>query len=401
MYHTGSLLNVYAVAIYGEAEFWLSSGKILLLVMLFCFTFVTMVGGNPDHDAYGFRNWSSPGAFAEHHSTGTLGQFEGFLAALWFASFCCVGPEFVSMMAGEAQHPRTYLKTAFKVVYVRIVLFFVGGALAVGILVSYSDPILNAIYKEGGGHSGSAAASPYIIAMTNLRIGVFPHIITALIATTIFSAGNASVYFSTRSLYGLAVEGRAPKILTKCTKKGIPIYCFGVVMLFPFLSFLQMSSSSQTVLTWLVNLATGATVMDYIIILITYICFHRACEVQKFDRSKLPYYARFQPYTAWIALAFEVLVVTCYGYESLNPFDYSTFITAYFMPILVPCLFVGWKVAKGTKWRRPEEVDLVWEAPEITAYEESSEPPVGFFAECLDSFRGKSARKADQGQAEV
>jgi hypothetical protein len=38
----------------------LSSGKLVLILMLFCFTFITMVGGNPKHDAYGFRYWRDP-----------------------------------------------------------------------------------------------------------------------------------------------------------------------------------------------------------------------------------------------------------------------------------------------------------------------------------------------------
>jgi len=54
------IINLFAVKWYGESEFWLSSGKLLLILMLFCFTFVTMVGGNPKHDAYGFRYWREP-----------------------------------------------------------------------------------------------------------------------------------------------------------------------------------------------------------------------------------------------------------------------------------------------------------------------------------------------------
>jgi hypothetical protein len=38
----------------------LSSGKLVLILMLFCFTFITMVGCNPKHDAYGFRYWRDP-----------------------------------------------------------------------------------------------------------------------------------------------------------------------------------------------------------------------------------------------------------------------------------------------------------------------------------------------------
>jgi amino acid transporter len=50
-----SLINALAVGIFGEAEFWLSIGKVLLIFILFFFTFVTMVGGNPQHDPYRFR----------------------------------------------------------------------------------------------------------------------------------------------------------------------------------------------------------------------------------------------------------------------------------------------------------------------------------------------------------
>lgn len=385
-----SLLNVFAVGIYGEAEFWLSGGKVFLLMMLFFFTFVTMVGGNPQHDAYGFRYWNDPGAFVEFSSTGNLGRFEAFLSALWTASFTCVGPEFVGMMSAEAKHPRTYVKTAYKVVYWRIILFFLGGALAVGILVPYNDPVLEAVYKHGTGESGSAAASPYIIAMRNMSIPVLPHIATALLATTIFSAGNTYVYCATRSLYGLALEGRAPKIFTKCTKKGVPIFCIALVMLSPFLAFLQMSSGSATVLTWLINLATGATLIDNIVICITYVCFHRACKAQGLDRKTLPYRGWFQPWCGYMALTLEVLIATCYGYKSFKPFDVSAFVTAYTMPILVPILFVVWKLLKGTRWLRPGEVDLVWEAPSITAYEEAlEERPIGFFRDCAQFFTAK------------
>ena len=55
-----SIINLFAVRYYGEAEFWLSGGKLFLIALVFSFTFVTMVGGNPQHDAYGFRYWRDP-----------------------------------------------------------------------------------------------------------------------------------------------------------------------------------------------------------------------------------------------------------------------------------------------------------------------------------------------------
>lgn len=85
--------------------------------MLFLFTIITMVGGNPQHDAFGFRAWRDPGPMAEYLHTGDLGRFEGVLAALWTASFTIMGPEFINLIAAEAKRPRVHIKNAFKVIY--------------------------------------------------------------------------------------------------------------------------------------------------------------------------------------------------------------------------------------------------------------------------------------------
>ncbi|QKX55510.1 uncharacterized protein TRUGW13939_02603 [Talaromyces rugulosus] len=170
-----------------------------------------------------------PGAFAEYIATGPLGRFEGFLGSLWSASFTVVGPEYVSMVAGETKLPRVYLKTAFKTTYARFAFFFIGSALAVGLVVPYNDETLLAILGGSASGSGTAAAPPYVIAMKNLGISVLPHITNALLVTSIFSAGNSYVYYGSRSLYSLSLQGQAPKFLRRCTKKGVPIYCLFVL----------------------------------------------------------------------------------------------------------------------------------------------------------------------------
>jgi yeast amino acid transporter len=173
----GRAINILAVRAYGEAEFWLSGGKVILILALFSFTFITMVGGNPLHDAYGFRYWKHGGAFREKIHTGDLGRLQGFLGALNSALFTVVGPEYISIVAAEAVRPRIYIKAAFKMVYFRFGLFFIGGALAVGIVCSSRDPALAKVVL--GGSNGSAGASPYVIAMKNMGISVFPHIVNA------------------------------------------------------------------------------------------------------------------------------------------------------------------------------------------------------------------------------
>ncbi|KAJ5698773.1 hypothetical protein N7462_000778 [Penicillium macrosclerotiorum] len=393
------VLNAFTVKWYGEAEFWLATGKVLLILIVFLFTFISMVGGNPKHDAYGFRYWNNPGSFAEYITTGSLGRFEGFLGAVWSASFTIVGPEYMSMVAGETKLPRRYLKTAFKTTYARFAFFFIGSALCVGIVIPYNDKTLLDIMSGSSSGSGTASASPYVIAMNHLGITVLPHITNALLVTSIFSAGNAYTYYGTRSLYGLALQGQAPKILSRCTKAGVPIYCLCIVIVFPFLAFLNVSSGAAQVLTWLTNIITAAQVIDYIVICVTYIFFYRACHAQGIERRTLPYYGYFQPYSAWISLVWMTCVVCCYGYSTFLPGNWSVgdFFTYYTMVLVAPVLFFGWKIVKRTKFVKPHEADLIWDRPIIDAYEATfTEYAPGFWTEILQMFGLRRNRKERQ-----
>ncbi|OHF03105.1 hypothetical protein CORC01_01489 [Colletotrichum orchidophilum] len=218
-------------------------------------------------------------------------------------------------------------------------------------------------------------ASPYIIALGNLGIGILPHIIPFLLTTTIFSAGSACAYCSTRTPYGLALEGRAPRFLTKMTKTGTPVYCLGVA------------------LDWLISLTTAATVIDYIVICFTYICFYMAYKTQNFDRSRLTYVGRFQPISAYVGLVWMTCVVICYGYRSLNPFSATSFFIQYAMVHMASLIFCFWKYYKRTKTSQPYKVHLVWDAPWVATYEEllsEVEPLVGFLRDICNYFSLKA-----------
>ena len=242
---------MFAVKWYGESEFWLALGKVILIVGLILYTFVTMLGGNPLHDQFGFRFWQHPGSFAPLYKTGSLGRWLGFLQCLIQASFTIAGPDYVSMAAGETENPRKVLPKAYNQVFGRLMAFFVLGSLAVGINVPYDDKELEDAFTNG---APGAAASPYVVAMNRLGITVLPDIVNALVLSAAFSAGNSYVYCASRSLFGLALEGKAPKIFTRCTRNGVPVYAVILVLAISLLSFLQVSNSSAKVLQWFVNL---------------------------------------------------------------------------------------------------------------------------------------------------
>lgn len=248
-------MNLFAVKWYGETEFWLALGKVLLIIGLIIYTFIAMLGGNPLGDRFGFRYWNNPGSFTELYYDGSLGRFLGFLQCLIQASFTIAGPDYVSMASGEAENPRKVMPKAFKAVFYRLTTFFMLGSLCVGILVPYDDEELNAAFTNG---EPGAAASPYVVSMNRLRIKVLPHIVNAMVLGSAFSAGNSYVYCASRSMYGMALEGKAPAIFRRCTRNGVPIYCVGLVLLISLLSFLQVSNDAAVVLNWFVSLV-GST----------------------------------------------------------------------------------------------------------------------------------------------
>ncbi|PHH81508.1 hypothetical protein CDD82_610 [Ophiocordyceps australis] len=384
-------INLVAVQWYGETEFWAAVGKVVLSVGLVVFTLVVMAGGNPLHDGFGFRFWSHPGAFAELYYGGRLGKFLGFLQCLIQAAFTIAGPDYVSMAAGEAQNPRAVMPRAYNAVFYRLTAFFVLGALCVGILVPYNDAQLTAAFADA---RPGAAASPYVVAMDRLHIRVLPHIVNAVVLTAAFSAGNSYVYCASRSLYGLALEGKAPALLTRCTRAGVPIYCVALVLAFALLAFLQLQSNAAKVLSWLVSLVTASQLINFAVVCVTYLSWYRALKAQGISRASLPYRARFMPWAAWYGLAGTLVMAFVGGYAVFLPlpghWNVPDFLFSYTMIPVFPILYLGWKFYHKTRIYKPHEVDLQKGVAEIDLYERTfvAQPPKNLFENILDKIFG-------------
>lgn len=69
-----------------------------------------------------------------------------------------VGPEFISMAAAEAENPRKLMRRAFKSFAWRLMFFFIGGALCVGIVIPYNDHLLTQYIDGSKAGSGTGAA---------------------------------------------------------------------------------------------------------------------------------------------------------------------------------------------------------------------------------------------------
>ncbi|KAH8788917.1 amino acid permease/ SLC12A domain-containing protein [Diaporthe sp. PMI_573] len=351
-------LNVVAVKWYGESEFIMASLKVLLLFGLVMVTLVTMCGGNPQKDAYGFRNWGGGNYMIPYYAEGDTGKFLGWWSVVIYAGFTIAGPDMLAISAGEIQNPRHTIPRLAKLIFYRLVGFYVIGVLAVGIICSPTDKrLMGAIEGSGAG----AAASPWVIGIQNLGITGLPSLINFLILTSGLSCGNAYLYSASRTLYGLARDGQAPRFLLTCTKAGVPVYCVAAVSLITCITFLVSSNSTVTVFYWFVDLTTTALIATYTGMLWTFIGWYRARMAQPnaVPLSDLPYIAPLTPGAAYFACGLGCFTLFFIGFDVFSPFNYQTFITDYFAVAFGPFMFVLWKVIKRTRFVSPAEADLL------------------------------------------
>lgn len=304
-------LNVFGVAIYGEAEFIFASLKIITIVGLLILALILDLGGGPNRDRLGFRFWHEPGAMKEYHSKGSTGRFLGLFSVFVNAAFSYAGVEFVAVAAGESKNPRKNIPKAVRRIFWRILFFYSLGALAVGVLVPYDDDKLLSA-QSGGVHT--AAASPWVIAIQRAGIPVLPSIINAVILTSATSSGNAFLFAGARYLYALAENHQAPKIFLHTTKSGLPLYCVLFTALFSPLTYLSVSSGPNQIFLWFQSLTTMATLLTWVSICIAYLHFHQVLKHHGIDRQSLVFRAPFQPYGTWMALAFFLIIIIFNGF---------------------------------------------------------------------------------------
>ena len=323
-------LNIFAVAIYGEAEFIFASIKILTIVGLLLLALIIDLGGVPSQKRLGFHYWHTPGAMNEYIASGPTGRFLGFWAVFVNAAFAYGGVEMVAIAAGEAENPRYNIPKAVKRVFWRILFFYVLGTLAIGVLLPYNDErLLSAIKEQAVG----AAASPWVIAITRAGIPALPSIINAVILTSATSSANAFLFSGSRYLFGLAQVGHAPRFLLRCSKSGVPYWCVLITWSIGLLTFMSVSSGSSVVFTWFQNLTTITTLFTWCMICAAYIRFHGAMKAQGIPRSELPFRVKLNdkyPILGHAGLWFFGIVIFFNGFDSIaGGFNYQAFLTDY------------------------------------------------------------------------
>ncbi|EAG8461840.1 amino acid permease [Listeria monocytogenes] len=331
-------LNALSVKAYGESEYWFSIIKVatvIIFLIVGVLTIVGILGG----EVIGFSNFTAGDAPFKCGFFAILGTF-------LIAGFSFQGTEMVGIAAGESATPETSVPKAIKQVFWRILLFYIFAIFIIGMIIPYTNP--NLLSAE----ATDVAISPFTLVFEKAGLAFAASVMNAVILTSVLSAGNSGLYASTRMLWAMARDKKAPKFLGKVNRRGIPMAALIVTTIVGAMTFITTLTENGTVIyTWLLS-ASGLTgFIAWVGIAISHYRFRKAFIKQGHDLSELKYKAKFFPFGPILALILCILVIVGQDYaaflkpEFTNPAWWQKIGISY---IGLPIFLVFWLSFKFT-----------------------------------------------------
>jgi amino acid transporter len=150
----------------------------------------------------------------------------------------------------------------------------------------------------------------------------------------------------------MAVHGHAPAVFRRLNRFGVPYAAVTLFGLFICLGYMTISSTASTVFTWLQDLVSIATLINWMCICVVYLRFYYGCKKQSIDRHRdLPFAAPWQPYTVWAPLILFTVLLLTGGYSTFIHGEWSdeTFVSSYINIPIVLLLYFGYKFWNKSK----------------------------------------------------
>lgn len=340
------VINALSVKSFGESEYWFALIKVIT-VIVFIVIGVLMIFGIMGGQAVGFTNFTKGEAPFN-------GGFMAILGVFMIAGFSFQGTELVGVAAGESENPARSIPKAIRQIFWRILLFYILAILIIGLLVPYDNPNLIS------GDISDIAISPFTIVFEKAGFAFAASVMNAVILTSVLSAGNSGMYASTRMLWVLAKEGKAPKWFAKVTRSGVPINSLIVTALIGALAFLSSLFGEGAVYVWLLNASGMSGFIAWLGIAVSHYRFRKALLAQGRDLSELPYRAKWFPFGPIFAFIICCVVIVGQNYTAFTgeAIDWNGAFVSY---IGLPLFLVVWlvyKFSKKTKLVPLEKVDF-------------------------------------------
>jgi len=338
------LINYMSVKGFGETEFWFAMIKVVTVVIFLITGVLIILGIMGGNDPIGFSNFTmGEGPFN--------GGFFTILGVFMAAGFSFQGTELLGVTAGESEDPEKNIPKAIRSVFWRILLFYILAIFVIGMIIPFTDSRLL---------SQDVAVSPFTLVFERAGLAFAASIMNAIILSSVLSAGNSGMYASTRMLWDLARDGKAPKFLGKLDKRGVPVNALIVTSLVGCVAFLASFFGDGVVYIWLLNASGMAGFVTWVGIAIAHYRFRKAYAAQGLDMNALPFRAKGFPFGPIFALVLCIIIIIGQGYQAFSSdgIDWNSMFVSYIGLILFFVLWFGYKIKHKTKIIPLEECDL-------------------------------------------
>ncbi|CAN7324996.1 amino acid permease [Peribacillus frigoritolerans] len=338
------LINYMSVKGFGETEFWFAMIKVVTVVIFLITGVLIILGIMGGNDPIGFSNFTmGEGPFN--------GGFFTILGVFMAAGFSFQGTELLGVTAGESEDPEKNIPKAIRSVFWRILLFYILAIFVIGMIIPFTDSRLL---------SQDVAVSPFTLVFERAGLAFAASIMNAIILSSVLSAGNSGMYASTRMLWDLARDGKAPKFLGKLDKRGVPVNALILTSLVGCVAFLASFFGDGVVYIWLLNASGMAGFVTWVGIAIAHYRFRKAYAAQGLDMNALPFRAKGFPFGPIFALVLCIIIIIGQGYQAFSSdgIDWNSMFVSYIGLILFFVLWFGYKIKHKTKIIPLEECDL-------------------------------------------
>lgn len=285
------LINIATVKAFGEMEFWFAIIKVVTIIALIIIGILLVFAGFQSHGAHAsFTNLWQHGGFFPNGS-------KGFLLAFEMAIFSFVGIELVGVTAGEAEDPSKTLPKAINQIPLRILLFYVGALFV--IMSIYPWNRLN------------PDASPFVRVFADIGLPAAAGIINFVVLTSAASSCNSGIFSTSRMLYSLAEDGKAPKMFKKLNKRKVPAPALlGSTIMLLIGVVLNYFMKSTQVFTLVTSISSICFVWVWGVIMVAHLRFRKNMPE---EAAKISFKLPFAPVINWVVLLFFVFVLVVLG----------------------------------------------------------------------------------------
>jgi AAT family amino acid transporter len=275
------IINMVNINLFGEFEFWLSSIKVITIVLMLLFSAYLIITNKVTNNYSNINNMFH----SQHFFANGL---RGFLYSFVLVVFSFGGTQFIGIAAADTEHPQQNVPKAINGVITRIALFYIGTIIAILSLYPWQQLSNN--------------ISPFVEVFNKIGIPSAAYCMNIVAIIAALSAFNSCLFASSRVLHSLAKQKNAPQIFAKKNNKQIPhnalIFTSIIIALTVLINYLYQKQA----LFYLIAIATTSIIVTWSTILICHLYFRMKIRPHGYKLF-------FSPWTNYIALALLLTVI--------------------------------------------------------------------------------------------